>query len=180
MLQWLVLVHSDGAGFSLACKDFGKMFDQSPPVLFVFCFFLFVLKWRLAHTILMSGSVYSWDDCGWIFPDKLHVSCFQIGSHTMPAIGIVSPLRLRWPATCTFGRMAKVYYVPLRQHRGGTDTKWEQAHKVNSEEENSPATPARIRTRNLSIASLALLPTSYPGSIILIVYPTMTGFSSYS
>ena len=40
----------------------------------------------------------------------------------------------------------------------------ESAHKVDSGEENSPAAPARIRTRNLSIASLALLPTSYPGS----------------
>ena len=29
-----------------------------------------------------SGSV-SWDDCGWMFPDKLPVSSFQIGSHTM-------------------------------------------------------------------------------------------------
>ena len=28
---------------------------------------------------------------------------------------------------------------------------------------NSPAAPARIRTRNLSITSPALLPTSYPG-----------------
>ena len=38
------------------------------------------------------------------------------------------------------------------------------AHKVNSGEENSPAAPAGIRTRNLSITSPALLPTSYPGS----------------
>ena len=36
----------------------------------------------------------------------------------------------------------------------------ESAQKVNSREENSPAAPAGIRTRNLSITSPALLPTS--------------------
>ena len=44
--------------------------------------------------------------------------------------------------------MTRVFYVP--------------AHKVDSGEENSPAVPAGIRTRNLSNAGLALLPTSYP------------------
>ena len=38
------------------------------------------------------------------------------------------------------------------------------ARKVNSEKENSPASPARIRTRDLSITSPALLPTRYLGS----------------
>ena len=36
------------------------------------------------------------------------------------------------------------------------------AHKVDSGEENSPAALAGIRTRNLSITSLAFLPASYP------------------
>ena len=36
----------------------------------------------------------------------------------------------------------------------------EPAHKVDSGEENSPTDPARIRTRDLSITSPALLPTS--------------------
>ena len=36
------------------------------------------------------------------------------------------------------------------------------AHKVYSEKENSPAAPAGIRTRNLSITNSALLPTSNP------------------
>ena len=40
------------------------------------------------------------------------------------------------------------------------------ALKVNSGEENSPAAPAGIQTRNISIASPALLPTSYPGPLI--------------
>ena len=38
--------------------------------------------------------------------------------------------------------------MPLRYHGGGTDTKKESAHKVNSREENSPAAPAEIQTRN--------------------------------
>ena len=44
---------------------------------------------------------------------------------------------------------------------GGTDTEQESAHKVDSGEENSPAAPAGIRARNLSITSL--LPTSCAG-----------------
>ena len=43
--------------------------------------------------------------------------------------------------------------------RGGTDAEEESAQKVNSGEKNSPA---GTRIRNLSITSLALLPTSYP------------------
>ena len=39
------------------------------------------------------------------------------------------------------------------------------AHKVNSEDENAPVAPVGIRTRNLSITSPALLPTSYPGPL---------------
>ena len=46
----------------------------------------------------------------------------------------------------------------------GNDTKSESAHKVNSGEENPPAAPAGIRTRNLSITSPVLSPLSYPGS----------------
>ncbi len=45
-----------------------------------------------------------------------------------------------------------------------------QTHEVNSGEENSPAAPAGIRTRDLSITSLALLPTSNPGPNHVPVY----------
>ena len=48
------------------------------------------------------------------------------------------------------------FYVPLQQNGGGTDTEEESAHKVDPGEENSPATPAGIRTRNLLITSPAL------------------------
>ena len=46
---------------------------------------------------------------------------------------------------------------------GGTGTELESADKVNFGEKNSPAAPAGIKTHNLSIASPALLPASYPG-----------------
>ena len=59
--------------------------------------------------------------------------------------------------------MTGVFYVPLRQHGGGTDTELESAQKVNPAKGNSPAASAGIRTRSLSITSPELLPTSYPG-----------------
>ena len=46
--------------------------------------------------------------------------------------------------------------------RGVEWTPTKLALEVNSGEENSPATPAAIRTRNLSITSLTLSPTSCP------------------
>ena len=48
--------------------------------------------------------------------------------------------------------------------RGLERTPNKSQHTVSSGEESSPAAPAGIRTRNLSITSPALLPTSYPGS----------------
>ena len=39
------------------------------------------------------------------------------------------------------------------------------AHKVNFGEENSPAAPAWILTHNLSVTTLALLPTSFPATL---------------
>ena len=55
--------------------------------------------------------------------------------------------------------MTRVFNVPLRWHGGGTDTEQESAHKVNSGKENFPTAPAGIQTHNLSITSIALLPT---------------------
>jgi len=59
-------------------------------------------------------------------------------------------------ATCTFGRMTVVFYVPIRQHGGGTDTEKQPGHKANSGEENSPAAPAGNRARNNSITTQAV------------------------
>ena len=49
--------------------------------------------------------------------------------------------------------------------RDGMDTAEVSAHKVNSGDENAPVVPVRIWTRNLSITSPALLPTSYPSPL---------------
>ena len=103
-----------------------------------------------------------------MFPDKLHVSSFQDRFPLCLDRGIVSPLQLHWvKGVCMF--MCNLppvltrdfFYVPLQLHGGRTDTKQESVHKVNSGEENSPDSSAGIQTRNLSIMSLALLPTSY-------------------
>ena len=57
--------------------------------------------------------------------------------------------------------------MSLRYHGGAADTEQESALKVHSEEEIFSAAPVGIRTRNLSITSPALLPTSYTGSLYL-------------
>ena len=46
------------------------------------------------------------------------------------------------------------------------DTVLESAQKVNSGDENSPTTPAGIKTRNLSIVSLAF----YQQTILVVVW----------
>ena len=56
--------------------------------------------------------------------------------------------------------MTVIFYVPLRQHVGGTDIKQESLQKINSEKFSSP--PAGTRTRSLSITSLVLYQASYP------------------
>ena len=48
--------------------------------------------------------------------------------------------------------------------RGWNEHRVRVNRKVNSVEENFPAAPAKIRTRNLSITCPRALPTSYPGS----------------
>ena len=54
------------------------------------CFFFFKVEISSCTLIPLSmpGSVHTgsvhWDDCGQMFPDKLCLNCFQIGSHTMP------------------------------------------------------------------------------------------------
>ena len=119
--------------------------------------------------------------CGKIFPDKLNVSLFPdrfqhyvwteaLSAHSDFIKGVCvfrcnlpPALSAEWPGLFMWG---------------GTDTEEESAHKVNSEEENSPTTPAGIQT-HFSITSLALLPTSYPGfSIIASVSPMLIWFVS--
>ena len=58
--------------------------------------------------------------------------------------------------------MTGVFYVPLGNTGVERTPNKESAHKVDSGEENSPAAPAGIRTRNLSIASPALYLQAIP------------------
>ena len=62
------------------------------------------------------------------------------------------------PSTCPFCRMTGVSYVLLQHDGGWTDTKKhkESAQRVNSGEENSPASSARVWTHDLPITSPAL------------------------
>ena len=54
----------------------GKVTIQSPPALF----FLMEISSCTQIPLFRSESVHSgsasWDDCGWVFPDKLHMSLF--------------------------------------------------------------------------------------------------------
>ena len=103
-----------------------------------------------------------------MFPDRLRVSSF---SGKVPTLcldsGIVSPLRLRWIK----GGVLRCNLPPsFRQNdrgllRDNAVTRGWNGHRirVSTQSElwrkNSPADPAGIQTRNLSIT--ALLPTSY-------------------
>ena len=58
--------------------------------------------------------------------------------------------------------MTGVFLYVTAVTRGGTDTEWESAQKVNSGEENVSAAPAGIWTRNLSITSPALYQQAIP------------------
>ena len=65
-------------GFFHPCEDFRRMSDHSFPTC-TFCF-----KVEISSCILIPlfgpesvhSSSVSWDDCGWVLPDKLHVSLF--------------------------------------------------------------------------------------------------------
>ena len=154
------------------CKDFGRMFNNSIPT----SAFFFKVEISL-HTLILlftpklvhSGSV-SCDDCGQVFPDELPVSSFPdrfpyydwaaaqsphsyfVGSRVYRHLGVTCHLHF-WQNDCALLRATSVT-------RGWNEHRKESAHKVNSGEENFPPAPAGIRTRNLSIASPALLPTS--------------------
>ena len=80
-------IHSEfcNNGFFLACGDFEGIFNHSfPPPLHFFSFFIIFFEVKISlHTLFplfMPGSEHgssaSWDDCGWMFPDKLWMSAF--------------------------------------------------------------------------------------------------------
>ena len=101
-----------------------------------------------------------------MFPDELRVSSFPnawttaqsapsdfVGSRVYACVDVTCHLHF-WQNDQGLLRAAAV----TRGWNGHRIT----AHKVNSAEENVPVASAGIRTRNLSIMSPGLLPTSYP------------------
>ena len=112
----------------LACKNFGRMFDHSFPAC-TFFFWVGVGGWSLActhkvHSLCQDQSTMaqqadateakcSLTSYKWV--------CFWIGSHTMPGQRHSQPIPnllgqgcmdiLVQPATCTFGRTTRVFYI---------------------------------------------------------------------
>ena len=62
-------------GFFLACKDFGRMFNQSLPACAFFFFFKAEIRSHTLIPLFRTGSVNigsaNRDDCGQVFPDEL-------------------------------------------------------------------------------------------------------------
>ena len=79
LLKWRWPFLKNYGGFFLACEDVRKMFSTSFPACAFFFFKVEISSWTLIPLFrpgpLHSGSV-SWDDCDWVFPDKLRVSSF--------------------------------------------------------------------------------------------------------
>ena len=133
----------DDDGFFFTLKDFGRIFHcliiHSLPVHLIF--FFFFLKRRLAHARYFHSSGQDQSTVAqraettvaWVFPDKLHVSRLPdrfpyyawtaacsahsnfIGSRVYACLGVTCYLH--------FWQMTGVFYMSLRYHRGGMDTK---------------------------------------------------------
>ena len=89
-----------GGGSFLACKDLGTI--RSLPVLF---FFDVEINLCTPIPLFIPGSIRSssasWDNCSWMFPDKLHVSSSL--DRFPHYVYTVNPSRLRWvEGVCVF------------------------------------------------------------------------------
>ena len=114
-----VLFHSGRkSGFSLpsGCPQWwlfppiGGFWENDGPLIPHLLFFFFWSGHQRAHTNFTLGGDQStvaqqWDECGWMFPDKLHVSLFPNRfSHYAWTVDRVSPLWLHWvKGVCVFG-----------------------------------------------------------------------------
>ena len=144
------------AGFFLTCEDFGRMFDSSFPACAYF-FLTVEISLRTLIPLFSPGSAHSgsvsWDDFNWAFPDELRVSSFS----DSPLLTLLGQGCLA--ITCHL-RFLVEWLGSFTCHCSNTGLEWtldkESAHKVDSGAENSPTTPARIWTCNLSIKSGAL------------------------
>ena len=73
---------------------------HSMPVFFFLFFFKVEISSHASIPLFVPGSVHlgsaSWDDCGQMYPEELHVSCFWQVPTLCPDSGIVSSLRPCW------------------------------------------------------------------------------------
>ena len=125
----------------------------------------------------MPGSVHSgsasWGDCDWAFPDELCVSLFPDQfQHYAWTAALSAHSDFVWSRRCAcLGVTCHLHFWQNDRSllcatvvTQGWNGHWiKSAHKLDSGEENFPTTTAGIQTRNLSIMSAALVPTSYPG-----------------
>ena len=127
---------------------------------------------RLVH----SGWA-SWDDCDWVFPDELRVSSFPDRVPTLCLdSGIVSSFWRCWiKGVCVFrcnlppapfGRMTGSFYVLRHTGMKRTPNKSQHTELRAAGEENSPAAPAGIRTRNLSLTSPGVCQQAIPAPLV--------------
>ena len=86
----LVRYLEGGGGFFLACKDLGRMFNNSFPTCVFFCLFFFYVEISSGKLtpFFRPGSVHSgsasWDDCDRVFLMSCVWARFLIDSHTLP------------------------------------------------------------------------------------------------
>ena len=163
---WLCLHKTGSGGFFLVCEDFGRIINHSFPTCTLKKFSLKVeINLCKLIPLFRPGSAHSgsasWADCDQVFL----MSCVwaRFPDTLCQDRGTVSPLRLCWVKGVWMFRcnlppaLLAEWPGSFKCHccntGGGTDTEWESAHKVDSGEENCPAAPARIWTRNLSIPS---------------------------
>ena len=148
------------------------MFDNSfPACAFFFLFFEVEISLHTLILLFRPGSVHSgsasWNDRDWVFPDDLRVSSFP-DRFPHYACATAESAHSDFVGSKVYACQGVTCHLYFWQNDRGllraTAVTRESAHKVDSGEENSPAAPARIRTRNLLITSPELLPTSYPGS----------------
>ena len=71
-------------------------------------------------------------------------------------------------ATCQQNDQSLLYATEVTWGGGGSEHKKKSAQKVNSGEENSPSTPTRNQSHDLSIMSAALHQLSYLGPLHLV------------
>ena len=104
---FILMLPSDGSFFLIARIFWGRLSDSFP----TYAFFSFFLKVEISLFTLIplfmpqsvhSGSA-SWDDCGRVLPDELHVSLLPWWVPTLCFDSIVRPLWLYWvKGVCVF------------------------------------------------------------------------------